>query len=264
LAPIALYHNKLSPDLGRDTAAIKAQVRTWARETYAPALGRLEALTDAEREEIAKKLALYSGLPLEQIDRRTLAITPRQHLTGLLGDQKKTLNTFDMRIAGAEPSEAGSREVISNYLRRELAYHTDLAYIGLDGGFDVGFSPNATASRGVGARWDYFSGTLSPDSAAVLTRIAAQRGGGPPGGQSEPGTELAMALNPKLRGHIANGLFDSLANCEATAETMRRLEPAIRDRVTFRCYGGGHMMYRDPDARRQLSADIKALVSAAR
>jgi hypothetical protein len=118
--------------------------------------------------------------------------------------------------------------------------------------------------RGVGSRWDYFSGTLSPDSAAVLTRIAAQRGGGPPGGQSEPATQLAMGLNPKLRAHIASGLFDSLANCEANAEMMRRLEPGIRSRVTFRCYGGGHMMYRDADARRQFSADIKALVSAAR
>jgi carboxypeptidase C (cathepsin A) len=264
LAPIALHHGKLAPELGRDTAAIKAQVLTWATQTYAAALGRVESLTDAEREEIAKKLALYSGLSLEQIDRRTLVITPRQHLTGLLGDQKKTLNTFDMRIAGADPVEARSRDVIDNYLRRELNYRTDLAYIGLNGGFEVGFSPTGAPSRGVGARWDYFSGTLSPDSAAVLTRIAAQRGGGPPGGQSEPGTELAMALDPKLRAHVANGLFDSLANCEATAEAMRRLQPPIRDRVTFRCYGGGHMMYRDPEARRQLSADIKALVSGAR
>jgi carboxypeptidase C (cathepsin A) len=264
LAPIALYHSRLSPVLGRDTGAIKAQARTWARETYAPALARIESLTNDEREEIAKKLALYSGLPVDQIDRRTLVITPRQHLTGLLGDQKKTLNTFDMRIAGADASESASRGIINNYLRRELEYRTDLAYIGLDGGFEVGFSPSGAPSRGVGSRWDYFSGTLSPDSAAVLTRIAAQRGGGPPGGQSEPGTELAMGLDPKLRAHVANGLFDSLANCEATAETMQRLEPAIRARVTFRCYGGGHMMYRDPDARRQLSADIKALVSAAR
>lgn len=263
LPAVALFHGKLSPELGKDTAAIKAQVRAWATDTYAPALARVASLTDAERESIAAKLSLYSGLPLDQIDRRTLVITPRQHLTGLLADEKKTLNTFDMRIAGNEDSNPGA-SVIENYLRRDLGYRTDLAYVGLGGGFEQGFSPTGAPSRGVGARWDYFSGKLSPDSAAVLMQAAARRGGGPPGGQGEPFAEMAMGLNPKLRVHIATGLFDSLGSCAANEDMLRRLEPALRGRITFRCYGAGHMVYRDADARRQLSADIKALVSTAR
>jgi carboxypeptidase C (cathepsin A) len=75
---------------------------------------------------------------------------------------------------------------------------------------------------------------------------------------------MAMELNPKMRIHIATGLFDSLGSCAGNEEMLRRIEPALRARITFRCYAGGHMMYRDPDARRQLSNDIKALVSAAR
>ena len=261
LPAVALHHGKLSPELGKDTASINKQVRTWATQTYAPALANVAALSDGDREAVAVKLAQFSGLSLDLIDRRTLVITPRQHLAGLLADQKKTLNTFDMRIAGGGEGEGGAR-LMESYLRRDLAYRTDLPYIGLNGGFEVGFAPDGVVPRGVGSRWDYFSGKLSPDSVAILTRIAIQRGGGPPGGQTEPSTQLAMERDPNLRVHIATGLFDSLGSCAANDDMMSRLDAAQRQRITFRCYAGGHMMYRDPDARRQLSADIKALITS--
>jgi len=262
LVPTALHHGRLAPDLGKDTAAINAQIRSWAADTYAPALARIDALTDAERNAIAQQLARFTGFPAERIERQTLQITPRQLLTGYFGEGK-TLNTFDMRRTGGD-ADSGSAGAIERYLRRDLGYRTDLQYIGLGGAsFAQGYSPTGTPARSVGARWDYFSGTVSADSAAVLIRAAAARGGGPPGPPRDPATSLALELNPALRVHIAGGNFDSLNNCEATHEQLRRLDAKVRANVTYRCYVGGHMFYRDAESRRQFSADVKALVRPA-
>jgi carboxypeptidase C (cathepsin A) len=264
VVPTALYHGRLSPDLGKDTAAIHAQIRRWAADTYAPALARVDSLTDAGRDSIASQLSRFTGFPVDRIDRKTLQITPRQLLTGYFGAEGKTLNTFDMRRTSGD-ADSGSAAAIERYLRRDLGYRTDLQYIGLGGAsFAQGYSPTGTPARSVGARWDYFSGTVSPDSAAVLIRAAAARGGGPPGPPREPATSLALELNPALRVHIAGGNFDSLNNCEATHEQLRRLEAKVRANITYRCYVGGHMFYRDAESRRQFSADIRALVTSAR
>jgi carboxypeptidase C (cathepsin A) len=264
IVPTALYHGRLAPELGKDTAVIYERIRRWAAESYAPALARIDALTDSEREAIAVQLSHFTGFPLAQIDRKTLQITPRQLLTGYFAAEGKTLNTFDMRITSSDPDSDGAR-AIENYLRRTLAYRTDLAYIGLGGAsLAQGYSPTGTPARGVGARWDYFSGTVSPDSAAVLYRAAAARGGGPPGPPREPATSLALELAPALRVLIASGNYDSLNNCEATEEQLRRLDTKFRARITNRCYVGGHMFYRDAESRRQFSADIMALVTTGR
>ena len=258
--PTAMHHSRLSPTLGKDTAAIHAEVKRWAAQTYAPALARIDSLSDAEREGIAKRLSELMGFPLDQIDRKTLQVTPRQLLTGYLASEGKTLNTFDMRRVGGEPNDSGYNASIERYLRRDLGYKTDLAYIGL--GPLTGYSPTGAALRSVGARWDYFSGTVSADSAAVLIRAAVTRGGGPPGPPREPATSLALELNPRMRVHIASGNFDSLNNCEATEEQLRRLDPKVRSSITNRCYVGGHMFYRDAESRRQFSADLKAMVTS--
>ena len=262
VVPTAMFHGRLSSELGRDTAAIYAQIRRWAADTYAPALARIDSLSDTERDAIATQLSRFMGLPRDQIDRRTLQVTPRQYLTGFFRAEAKVLNTFDMRRAGADASDSGSSSAMERYIRRTLGYKTDLAYIGLGGAsFAQGYSPTGTPARAVGSRWDYFSGTISPDSAAVLSRAAAERGGGPPGPPREPATSLALELNPRMRVHIASGSFDSLNNCEATEEQLRRLDPKVRASVTHRCYVGGHMFYRDPESRRQFSADLKRLVT---
>jgi hypothetical protein len=93
----ALFHGRLGEGLAKDREAATKAAEAWARDVYAPALARIDTLGDAEREAVAAGLARYTGYPLAQIDRKTLTVTPRQYLSGLLKDQGKTLNTFDMR-----------------------------------------------------------------------------------------------------------------------------------------------------------------------
>ena len=68
-------------------------------------------------------------------------------------------------------------------------------------------------------------------------------------------------MNPKLKVLVATGLYDSLGNCAADTERARGLAPALKAAMSFRCYVGGHMMYRDPASRTALTRDVRALVA---
>ncbi|MCW5758698.1 MAG: hypothetical protein KIS90_02875, partial [Phenylobacterium sp.] len=131
LPATAVFHGKLATKAEAD--ALKA-ADAWVRETYIPALRRRDALTDAEREQIAQGLATHIGLPADAIDRKTLAVTPRQFRTTLVPG--KTLDTFDMRISGRPQGEGGEGEprapLLLRYFAQDLGYRTDLPYVGLE------------------------------------------------------------------------------------------------------------------------------------
>ena len=243
----ALFHGRLDPSVGTNRAVAVKAAETWARDVYAPALARLDALSAAEREQVAGDLARYTGYPVAAIDRKTLTVSPRQYLSGLLKDQGKTLNTFDMRVTGGD-GDPETRKLILGYFGKALGYRTDLKYVGLEAQ-----TPDDDPKPG-NARWAYNSGVITPE---VMAR--AQAGEGPPGGQ--PWTARAMALDPQLRVLVAAGLYDSLNSCAGNRELQARLDPAIAGRFRFGCYLGGHMMYRDAEARAQLSRDARAFVS---
>lgn len=255
-AATAFHHGKLSPDLGASSAAVEAATANWVRQTYAPALARRDQLSEAERDQVAAGLSRHTGVPADRIDRRSLSITPRQFRATLVPG--KTLNVFDMRISD-EPRES-SRDAILSYLRHDLGYATDLPYVGLEDLAD-GFLPDGKAPPSVGARWDYATAKVTPEERQAAIAEAVRTGAGPPAlGPPLPATAEALALNPKLRVLVASGLYDSLANCAGADETARNLPPPLKAAMSFKCYPGGHMMYRDQPTRLKFSQDIRALV----
>lgn len=268
LSATALYHGKTPPELGEDPDAIRKTAEAWARETYAPALAKTDSLSDGERTAVIAQLSRFTGLSVDQIDRKTLSFTPRQFLAGLLKDQGKTLQTFDMRRtvqAGSMPSllEFKAKSAVLRYLRRDLGYRTDLPYVGLEG-LEQGYAPSGKYPQDVNSRWNYATAEVSPEAMRAIIAEAAQRGGGPPRfGPPLPATEEAIALNPRLKVLVASGLYDSYSACAAYEETGGRLPPSLRQAIRFKCYVGGHMMYLDPPTRLELSKDVKAMIAAA-
>jgi carboxypeptidase C (cathepsin A) len=250
----AFFHRKLAPDLMKDRDATLRQATAWARNIYMPALRSIDSLTTGQRETIARELARYTGVPPAAIDRKTLVMTNRQYLHTLIGaDPAHVLNTFDMRIVGPEPEDPGYPKAISNYLRGELGYRTDLAYTGIEDGYMPMPGPER---RSTGERWSYNHVTITPE---MLKR--AQQGGGPPG--SLPWLQNAMRIEPGLRVFVAAGRYDSLNMCEGNRAIVQGLEPALSRRFTTRCYEGGHMIYRDEPSRLELSKDIADFARAA-
>jgi len=266
LSATALYHGKLPPDLGRDPEAIRKAADSWARQTYAPALAKADSLSEAERAEVINQLSRFTGLSADQIDPKTLRITPRQFRTGLLKDQDKILQVFDMRRTvktGASPAvvEFEAKPAILRYLRRDLGYRTDLPYVDLEG-LEQGFAPSGKYPESVNARWNWATVQVSPEEFAAAVKAAAESGGGPPRlGPPLPATEEAIALNPDMKALVASGIFDSYASCAAYEETGRHLPPALQKSISFKCYIGGHMMYLDPQTRLEFSKDVKDMIA---
>ena len=123
---------------------------------------------------IIADLARWSGLKRDQIDRKTLAVTPRQYLTALLNDEGQTLNTFDMRRTDDPSPRLGCHRRL--FRAAISAYDTRLAYAGIAG------QPNdltAPSPGSINARWDYNSGVITPEIMA-----AAMAGEGPPGSRN--------------------------------------------------------------------------------
>ncbi|MFN3514823.1 MAG: S10 family serine carboxypeptidase-like protein [Phenylobacterium sp.] len=252
LAAVAAHHGRG----GGDPQAIAR----WARETYAPALRAGASLADAERAAIAAKLAEFTGLPPERIDRDSLVVTPRQFRTGLI--EGRTLDVFDMRLS--EAGESLPTDRLLAYFRSDLGYRTDLPYVGLEA-VERGYAPGGDYPASVGARWNYATGPVTPEEVQAAMAEAMRTAAGPPQlGPPLPGTVEAVALNPRLKVLVASGLYDSLANCAGADEIARRLAPDVRAAMSFRCYEGGHMMYRDPAARTQLSRDVREMIGGSR
>jgi carboxypeptidase C (cathepsin A) len=250
----AFHHGKLAPELMRDRDATLRQAVEWARDIYRPALERLEGLDSQERETIARDLARFTGVRPELIDRSTLVMPNRTYLRSLFeGDESRILNTFDMRLFGADPNPPGRSQAITDYLRRDLGYATDLAYTGVEDGYMPRPGPDR---RSTGSRWDYNHVEITPEMMA-----RAMGGGGPPG--SQPWLQRAMQADGDLRVFVAAGRYDSLNMCEGNHDMVARLEPELAGRFTNRCYEGGHMMYRDEAERHRLAADVRQFIADA-
>jgi carboxypeptidase C (cathepsin A) len=243
----ALFHHRLSPDLSADPDQTLAQAEHWALSTYAPALRALDVQTPTQRDALAAQLAGYIGLDASAIDRKSLKISPRAYLKTLVADRGLVLDTFDMRKSKGD--DANGAAAMIAYLRQDLGYKTDLPYLDLEKADPPEKNP--------GELWDWNSGVV--DAAAMA---AAMAGEGPPG--AEPWLARAIAVDPKLKALVAAGVYDSLNSCAANRQIAKRLEPALASKVTFNCYTGGHMMYRDEQARLSLLRDVSAFMAAAK
>ncbi len=262
---IALLHGKLSTDLGDNIDRIERDARAWAIKEYLPSLERIDTLPREKREEIAKRLSLFSGLPLDRIDRRTLVVTPREMTDGLLADRGQTLAAFDMREV-APTSGGGQRRFASpgeRYLRQELGYRTSLSYLPLvwdavriDGYLPAGAAP---------PEWNYLDGyyadSLSRDARERLNREAEDKGY-PPGGQEQPLAEQAMRLDPDMRMLVVHGRYDALpSSCSSAESQLEDLDKDMRRRVTLRCVDSGHALFvNDDKVRKIVNDDLRQLL----
>ncbi|MEC4590901.1 MULTISPECIES: S10 family serine carboxypeptidase-like protein [Nitrospirillum] len=256
-AAAAQVHGRLPASLaGTSPSATADATRAWAEQVYAPALAHLGDLSAQQKAALAQDVAHHMGVDPSLVDRTSLTVSSRQFLNNLLPGRR--LDTFDMRIstplnpgAGQVDAEEPGAAVMVRYLRETLGYRTDLPYLGLEKDTDPGAKP-------VGEQWDYNSGDTSP--AAFAAAIAVARAGeGPPG--AEPWIRRAMEMDGKLRVFAAAGLYDSLNSCAANEILKAKLEPGLSARLSVNCYGGGHMMYRDAEARVRLSADLGRFIT---
>lgn len=266
-AATALYYKRLSPDLQRDPPATMTAVNTWIAATYQPALEHIASLSPAEREAIAQRLASYTGVRPEQIDRKTLVMNTEEFLTGFFpGDKARELADVDTRVFGEERQTPARHLYVSRYLRGELGFATDLGYTGeLGYAYDLGYRALEAGyvptpgpqRRSTGAQWTYnqTEGAAAANAAGRVDGEVAHMFNDNP-----PWTQAAMALEPTMRVFVALGRFDPTNTCEGEAAHIAGLKVELRSRITLMCYEAGHMMYRDESQRAKVMGDLGRFV----
>lgn len=220
-AAAAWYHKVLPAELQqKDLLEVLEEAEDYAINTLTPALVKGGYLPDAERIAVAKKMAYYSGLSEKSILQNNLDVSTSYFWKDLLRDKGVTIGRLDSRYLGIDEKESGIRPdysaeltswlhsftpAINYYLQQELKFKTDIKY-------------NMFGSV---RPWDRSNNHSGPD------------------------LRLAMAENPNLHVMIQSGYYDGATTYFNAKYTMWQLDPSgkMKDRLSFKGYRSGHMMY---------------------
>jgi carboxypeptidase C (cathepsin A) len=241
----AWYHRRLAPELQQNLETTLREVEDWATDVYPGVLMKGAALSKPARHDAAARLARYTSLPVELVEKGDLRITSGVFQKHLLENQRRIIGRFDARITGYDdaplspypsfdPSLSQYLAIYSStfndYVRRVLNYESDLPYEVLSDKVRP---------------WNY--GRNRSGYVFVADNL-----------------ESAMIKNPHLRVLFASGYFDLATPYFATRYTANRMDlnEPLRANVTHTHYLGGHMMYHDFDALVKLKHDVRAFMQA--
>ncbi len=242
----AWYHHKLDEELGRDLQATLGEVEAFAGGEYALALMQGVSLPTDERAQIIRKLARYTGLSPDYIDRSDLRIEIFRFTKELLRDERRTVGRLDSRFKGFDRDAVGEQfeqdpsmvaikgpytATFYDYVRGELGYESDLPYEVL--------SPKVHP-------WSFAEHENRYVNVAETLR-------------------KAMAMNPFLKVLVANGYYDLATPYFATEYTFNHLgiDPSLQDNISMRYYEAGHMMYIHLPSLAKMKADLADFIQSA-
>lgn len=233
----AWYHKKLPAELGDLKKATDAS-REFAFGEYLTALAKGNRMPAAERKAVAQKLARFTGLSPEYVERANLRIDPGRFRKELLRDRRLVVGRLDSRFTSIERDAAGEDDefdlsnsalqgpytaMFQDYLRNELKWETDLHY--------------PTSGNVRPWNWDEFQNRYMDMTDALRS---------------------AMSHNPFLKVFVAQGYYDMATVMGGMEHNFAHLgyDKTFVDRVSFGYYEAGHMIYIRPSAHKALKQDI--------
>ena len=257
-AATAWYHHRLNPE-PKSLPDLVKKAEAFAEGPYATALFKGSALSDAERDSIAKQLSSLTGLPASLWLKSDLRIPLRLFRRRLLGsadeltgryDSRYTLDELQPLVPFTGPSNVGAvtsategalTAVFNDYLERKLNYHSTHHYIQL--------------SFKVNGEWDW---KYRPPVHVLLRQGSMFL-------NVAPALARAMDNDPGLELMDNNGYFDMATPFFATEYTLRHtpLPKGAWKRITTDYYDCGHMLYLNPKALPVLSKNINNFISQA-
>ncbi|HSI65075.1 MAG TPA: peptidase S10 [Candidatus Saccharimonadia bacterium] len=241
----AWHHRKLAPDLQKLTIQeVLKQAETFAMGEYLQALMLGSSLPVEQRKAVVDKMARFTGVSADWLDRANLRPSLERFCVELLRDQRLQVGRFDSRYTGhvrnglaagveGDPSAdaffSPFASTFNHYVRSELKYTDDRPY-------------EILASVG---KWNWGADN---DFLNVADTLA-----------------VAMTRNPFLKVHVSCGYTDMATPYFASHYTFNHLNiaPEIARNITIDDYYAGHMMYLNlPDLAKQ-RADLGKFIRAA-
>ena len=240
-AATAWYHKKLAPEYqAMSLEQFLPQVEAFTLNTLLPAISKGGFISADEKQQVMAQMARYAGISSQAIAQNNLDVSPDFFWKELLRDEGKTIGRLDSRYLGIDKKESGSEvdyfpeltswlhsftPAINYYLREELNYKTDVKY-------------------------NMFGSVYPWDNSNDNTGENLRK---------------AMAENPYLKVLIQSGYYDGACNYFDAKYSMWQLDPSgkMQDRLSFKAYQSGHMMYLRHADLKQSNDDLRAFIKAA-
>jgi carboxypeptidase C (cathepsin A) len=245
-AATAWYHKRLPSDLQKKPLRkVLDEVEAFASGEYAAALFQGARLAPKERKAVVAKLARYTGLSPEYIERTDLRIEIFRFCKELLRDEQRTVGRLDSRFTGRDRDAAGEEfefdpamveiygayaSAMNDYVRGDLRFEADHPYEVIKALYlDWGWKDYANRYIAVGDQ-----------------------------------LRQAMSMNRQMRVLVANGYYDLATPHFGSDYTIAHLAipPELRDNISVTYYEAGHMMYIHKPSLRSLAAELRRFVSA--
>lgn len=235
----AWYHKKLPEALqSKEVEAILPEVEEYAMNVLMPALTKGGFLPDEEKNGIAEKMAYYTGLSKTSILEHNLNVPTSFFWKELLRDDTGyTIGRLDSRYLGIDSQEAGDRPEHSPELDT----------------WNHSFTP---------AFNDYLRNTLKLDLKIKYNVFGPVHPWDREHNNVRDNLRKAIAQNPYLHVMFQVGYFDGGCLYSQSKYTMWQIDPSgkLKDRLHFKGYRSGHMMYVRKEDLKTATDDIREFI----
>ncbi len=220
------------------------EVEKFALGPYWSALALGDQISATERNRTVKKVAEYTGLPVDYVDRYDMRIHIMRFCKELLRSQGKTVGRLDSRYTGYDRVLDGDNiesdpaanlttgpmaSALNAYLRTELGFESEDFY--------------EILSMEINESWDYED---------FKNRYV----------ETSENLRDVMSKSQAMKVFVANGYYDLATPhmaCEYTFSHMG-LHPDIRENIEMKYYDAGHMMYVHKPSLQQLATDMRTFI----
>lgn len=229
-------------ELERKNAFSKQAVRSAEQFAMGEFLTTLAGATPtgSKADEFYGRVAQQTGLPVDTV-RRTGGFIHDEFIKHLHENSRDVVSQYDATFAAPDPfPETNALRnddpvldgftrayggAFASYARDELGFKTDMTYTLL--------------ADDINGKWDWGRGGRSQASATDDLR-------------------QLLAINPAFRVMIAQGYSDLVTPYAVSKYVVDHLPDALRGRVSFNLYRGGHMLYTKRSSGIAFSEDAKA------
>ncbi len=236
----AAWHHKALPNAlqQKDLLEILPESEEYTINTLIPAISRGGFLGETEKNQIAEKMAYYSGLTKEDILDQNLRVPTPYFWKNLLKEKGGyNIGRLDSRYLGIDKQLEGMRPdysaeltswlhsftpAINYYLQEELKFQTDIKY-------------------------NMFGPVHPWDNSDENTRENLRQ---------------AMAQNPYLNVLVQSGYYDGATTYFNAKYLMWQVDPSgrMKERFDFKGYRSGHMMYLRREDLQKANDDIRDFI----
>ncbi len=238
-AAAAWYHKMLPSDLqSKDLLDVLTEAEDYTMNKLLPVMAKGAWATDTEKQEATRMFSRYSGLNEKVIRQHNLDVPTGFFWKELLRDREGyTVGRLDSRYKGLDRMDAGERPDFNSELTSWL--HS--------------FTPAINT---------YFQNYLNYKTDIKYNMFGPVRPWDRSGDQTGENLRRAMAMNPYLHVMTQSGYYDGATTYFNAKYNMWHLDPSgrMKDRMSFKGYRSGHMMYLRAEDLKNANEDIREFI----